>query len=62
MVQQPSVQQKSTILEDELRNKNEPKNEDNLKLLTNIKVTQNPKYCHPFFTFVTLVLTKSPNF
>ena len=46
MVQQPSVRQKLTILEDDLRNKNEPKNENNLKILTNIKVTQNPKYCH----------------
>ena len=62
MVQQPSVRQKLTILEDDLRNKNEPKNEDDLKILTTIKVTQNPKYCDQFFTFVTLILTKSPNF
>ena len=62
MVQQPSVEQKLTILEDDLKNKNEPKNEDDLKILTTRKVTQNPKYCDTFFTFVTLILTKSPNF
>ena len=62
MVQQPSVRQKLTILEDDLKDKNEPKNEDDLKILTTRKVTQNPKYCDTFFTFVTLILTKSPNF
>ena len=40
MVQQPSVRQKLTILEDDLRNKDEPKNEDDLKILTTIKVTK----------------------
>ena len=59
---QPSVEQKLTILEDDLKNKNEPKNEDNLKILTTRKVNQNQKYCDPFFTFVTLILTKSPKF
>ena len=44
MVQQPSVRQKLTILEDNLKNKNEPKNEDDLKILTTLKVTQTPKY------------------
>ena len=62
MVQQPSLRQKLTILEDNLRNENEPKNEDDLKILMTRKVTQNPKYCDPFFTFVTLLLPKSPNF
>ena len=62
MVQQPSVPQKLTILEDDLKNKIEPKNKDNLKILTTRKVTQNPKYCDPFFTLVTLILTISPNF
>ena len=41
---------------------NEHKTEDNLIFWTTIKVTQNLKYCDPFFTFVTLILTKSPNF
>ena len=49
MVQQPSVRQKLTILEDNLKYKNEPKTEDDLKILMTLKVTQNPKYCHPFF-------------
>ena len=62
MVQQPSVRQKLTFLEDDLKNQNEPKNEDDLKVLTTSKVTQNPKYCDPFFTFVTLILTKSLQF
>ena len=62
MVQQPTVRQKLTILEDDLKDKNEPENEDDLKILTTRKVTQNPKYCVTFFTFVTLILTKSPNF
>ena len=62
MVQQPSVRQKLTFLEDDPKNKNEPKNEDDLKILTTRNVTQNPKYCDPFFTFVTLILTKSHNF
>ena len=62
MVQQPSVRQKMTNLEDDLKNKNGPINQDNLKILTTRKVTQNPKYCDPFFTFVTLILTKRPNF
>ena len=40
----------------DLKNLNEPKNEDDIKTLTTLKVTQNPKYCNPFFTFVTLIL------
>ena len=40
---QPSVQQKLTILEDDLRNKNEPKNEDNLKFLDDLKSDSKPK-------------------
>ena len=59
---QPSVEQKLTILEDNLRNKNELKNEDYLKFWTTLKVTQNLEYCDSFFIFVTLILTKSPNF
>ena len=39
MVQQPSVRQKLTFLEDDLKNQNEPKNEDDLKVLTTSKVT-----------------------
>ena len=39
LVQQPFVQQKYTFLEDDLKNQNEPKNEDNLKVLTTSKVT-----------------------
>ena len=62
MVQQPSVRQKLTILEDYLKNKNEPKNEGDLKMLTTLKVTQNQKSCDPFFSFVTLILTKCSNF
>ena len=48
MVQQPSVGQKFTFLEDDLKNKNKPKNEDDLKILMTLKVTQNLKYCDPF--------------
>ena len=48
MVQQPSVRQKLTILEDALKNKNGPKNQDNLKILTTRKGNQNPRYCDPF--------------
>ena len=40
MVQQPSVGQKFTFLEDDLKNKNKPKNEDDLKILMTLKVTQ----------------------
>ena len=54
LVKQPSVRQKLTILE--------VKNEDGPKVLMTLKVTQNPNYCDPFFTLVTLILTKSPNF
>ena len=54
LVKQPSVRQKLTILE--------VKNEDGLKVLMTLKVTQNPNYCDPFFTLVILILTKSPNF
>ena len=50
------------ILEDNLKNENDLKDEDELKILTTLKVTQNPYYCDPFFTLVTLILTKSPNF
>ena len=37
-------------------------NEDASKNLTTSKVTQNPNYCDPFITLVTLILTKGPNF
>ena len=50
------------ILEDNLKNENDLKNEDKLRILTTLKVTQNADYCDPFFTLVTLILTKSPNF
>ena len=62
LVQQPSVRQKLMILEDDLKNENDLKNEDASKNLTTSKVTQSPNYCDPFFTLVTLILTKGPNF
>ena len=49
MVQQPSVRQKLTILEDDLRNENEPKNEENLKFLDNLKSYSKPKVLWPIF-------------
>ena len=42
----------------DLKNENELNNEDASKNLTTSKVTQSPNYCDPFFTLVTLILTK----
>ena len=59
---QPSVQQKMTILEDDLRNKNEPKNEDNLKFLDDLKSDSKPKVLWPIFYICDTNINKKPEF